>query len=236
MDGPDEQRAERFLVAFNAIDRELRGRLGLDRNNSFRSVVDRYASEKPWWRRDAESLRAFAELRNVVVHERFERFKYISIPAPDVVKEIEAIRDRLVKPKTVQQVAGRDVFTIDSQATLTEFLRLVEQERINQVPVYSQGTFQGLVTSKGVLRWLAESVGQNGARVDLDTLVVRELLRLEGSRHNCDFVARDLPVDEASFMFARNPQLEALLVTEHGKREQGLIGIMTQRDASHLFD
>src|SRR5690554_4913198 len=172
----DFDRAEEFLVAFNAIDRELRARLDLDRNSSFRSVVDRFASEKPWWRRDAESLRAFAELRNVVVHERFERFKYISIPASEVVAEIQQIRDRLTMQKTVQQVAGRDVFTLDEDATLTELLKLVDSERINQIPVFGAGRFKGLITSKGVLRWLAESVSRNGAKVNLDELRVGELL------------------------------------------------------------
>lgn len=43
----DELRAEEFLVAYNAIDRILRSRLDLDRNSSFRSVVDRYASKTP---------------------------------------------------------------------------------------------------------------------------------------------------------------------------------------------
>ena len=212
--GVEQQRAEQFLVSFNAIDRELRDRLGLERGISFRSAVDRYASKHPWWRTDAESLRAFAELRNVIVHERFERFKYISIPAAEVVEEMEAILNRLQKPRTVQQVAGRDVFTIQADATVTELLSLVDSEHINQLPVYAKGKFKGLITSKGVLRWLAENVTRSGPRVDLDSLRVKELLELEGSRHNCDFVPRNLPVDEASFMFARNPQLEALLVTE----------------------
>lgn len=148
----DELRAEEFLVAYNAIDRFLRSRLDLDRHSSFRSVVDRYASKHPWWRRDAEALRAFAELRNVIVHERFERFKYISIPAQEVVAEISAIRDRLISPKTVQNVAGRDVFTVDAAASLADLLRLVEEKRINQLPVYGAGRFQGLVTSIGCAR------------------------------------------------------------------------------------
>lgn len=232
----DELRAEEFLVAYNAIDRFLRSRLDLDRHSSFRSVVDRYASKHPWWRRDAEALRAFAELRNVIVHERFERFKYISIPAQEVVAEISAIRDRLISPETVQNVAGRDVFTVDAAASLADLLRLVEEKRINQLPVYGAGRFQGLVTSKGVLAWLAVNSVRNGPLLDLTAVSVAELLRLEGARHNCDFVARDMPVDEAAFLFANNPQLEALLVTEHGKQHQGLIGIMTQRDAAGLFD
>ena len=232
----ERDRAEEFLVAYNAIDRELRSRLNTDRNNSFRSLVDRYASRHPWWRRDAESLSAFAELRNVIVHERFDRFKYISIPAVDVVNEIQAVRDRLLKPRTVQNVAERDVYTIEAESSLSDLLEIVRDKRINQVPVYGRGRFSGLITSKGVLAWLADSNGNSGPSVNFDQVDVRQLLKFQQDRQNCDFVARNMPVDEAAFMFVKNPQLEALLVTEHGKRDQGLIGIMTQRDSAGLFD
>lgn len=232
----EQDRAEEFLVAYNAIDRELRTRLNADRNNSFRSLVDRYASRHPWWRREAESLSAFAELRNVIVHERFDRFKYISIPALDVVTEIQAIRDRLLKPHTVQNVAERDVFTIEAESSLSELLKTVREQRINQLPVYGNGRFSGLITSKGVLAWLADNSGNNGPSVNFDEVSVSQLLKFQENRQNCDFVARSMPVDEAAFLFVKNPQLEALLVTEHGKPDQGLIGIMTQRDSAGLFD
>ncbi len=232
----EPERAEEFLVAFNAIDRELRNRLNVDRNNSFRSLVDRYASSHPWWRRDAESLRAFAELRNVIVHERFDRFRYISIPAIEVVREIQAVRDRLLQPRTVQNVAERDVFVIGEQSSLSEMLETVREKRINQLPVYAGDSFSGLITSKGVLAWLAVNSGHNGPSVNFDDVTISQLLKFQKDRQNVDFVPRNMPVDEAAFLFVKNPQLEALLVTEHGKRNQGLIGIMTQRDSAGLFD
>lgn len=230
------ERVEAFLVAYNTIDRELRNRLNLGRNVSFRSAVDRYASRHPWWRKEAEALHAFAELRNVVVHERFDRFSYISVPAAGVVGEITRIQQQLISPKRVEQVAMRDVHTVDAGQPLSELLELVSEHGINQLPVVRDGEFLGLVTSKGVLSWLAEGAQEHGPVLNLSEVPVSRLLELEGSRHNCDFVPRKMPVDEASFLFARNPQLEALLVTEHGRRDQGLIGIMTQRDASRLFD
>lgn len=234
---PEEvAKVEAFLVAYNTIDRELRNRLKLGRNISFRSAVDRYASRHPWWRKEAEALHAFAELRNVVVHERFDSFSYISVPAAAVIEEIERIQNGLISPKLVEQVAMRDVHTVQAEQPLDELLDLVHEHGINQLPVMDGREFLGLITSKGVLSWLAAGAAERGSVLNLSEVPVRRLLELEGSRHNCDFVHRKMPVDEASFLFARNPQLEALLVTEHGRRDQGLIGIMTQRDATRLFD
>lgn len=230
------ERVEAFLVAYNTIDRELRNRLELGRNVSFRSAVDRYASRHPWWRRQAEALHAFAELRNVIVHERFDRFSYISVPAEAVVSEISRIQQELINPKRVEQVAVRDVHSLDADQPLSELLTLVYEQGINQLPVYRNREFQGLITSKGVLSWLAEGAQERSTVLDFSKVRVGRLLELEGHRHNCEFVQRRMPVDEASFLFARNPQLEALLVTEHGRSDQGLIGIMTQRDATRLFD
>lgn len=230
------ERVEAFLVAYNTIDRELRERLDLPNGISFRSAVDRFASKHPWWSRQAEALHAFAELRNVVVHERFDRFSYISVPAANVVQEITRIQNSLIKPRLVENVAVRDVFTVQMETPLSELLEKVAEHGINQLPVLKGDAFQGLITSKGVLHWLAQNAQEQGPVLDLTAVPVSRLLKLQGNRQNCDFVPRRMPVDEASFLFARNPQLEALLVTEHGKRDQGLIGIMTQRDASRLFD
>ena len=64
-----EQRdlVERFVSAYNAIDQELRRRIGAHTGDSFSWVVDKYAETHRQWKGQGK-LRVFGDLRNLIVH------------------------------------------------------------------------------------------------------------------------------------------------------------------------
>jgi len=108
---------ERFIGAFNAIDFHLESVLGAEANSSFRSLVDLYAKRHRWWK-DAERLRSFASLRNVLVHDKTEPYRYVCVPAEETVTAIEAIRERLINPERAGHRFRRDVTTLAPRKTI----------------------------------------------------------------------------------------------------------------------
>jgi CBS domain-containing protein len=52
----------------------------------------------------------------------------------------------------------------------------------------------------------------------------------EEHRKNCEFIPRNSSMIETESHFERNPLLEALLVTENGKTNEKLLGIITRWD------
>lgn len=224
-------RAEDFLNAFNEIDRELRRRTRTD--EGFRVAARAFLAAHPWWRRDFEAMNAFADLRNVIVHDRVERFAYLSIPTAEVVAEIQAIRDRLLEPRTAFEAFRREVEAVDAADSLASLLARVRGRHHTQFPVYENGTFLGLVTGNGVTHWLATELERTDLTLlDFQERRVRELLEREEARPNWVFVARSTPAEEVVFAFAENPQLEAALVTHHGEAGEALLGIATQWDVA----
>ncbi len=232
----DAIRAEAFLTAYNRIDDELRRRLKLKDHQSFRSAVDMFAKRNRWWHEDAEAMRAFAELRNMVVHDRFDSFRYLSVPSAEVVQEIEAIAQSLLRPVLSGDRFRRKVFTVDIGDSVTHALAVFRNEDISQLPAYAGDDFKGLITGNSVLRWLARKADREDGLVDLTEETVAGLLRFGEARRNFEFIGRDLPVREAAFLFAENSQLEALLMTEHGKPHQTLLGIATQWDVNRPLE
>jgi predicted transcriptional regulator len=68
---------------------------------------------------------------------------------------IEYIDRELAKPITVGQMFRRKV-SLKSTDTLSMGLELIRKQRFNQIPIYRNSEFIGLVTANGITYWLAD--------------------------------------------------------------------------------
>lgn len=242
---PGARDAEEFLTAFNRIERELKRRTGLADHEGFKTAAHRFADRHRWWRGDLEAMLAFSDLRNVIVHDRYERFAYLSIPSQDVLNEIGAIHDRLVEPVRADEAFRRDVVAVDMADPLSDVLATIRDRSITQFPVYDAGAFEGLLTAAGIVRWLAATfdapqepphdLAQEPLRA-FAARTVADVLTVQKDRRDWIFVARDVPALEVVEAFIDAPRLEAVLITEHGRHDQGLLGIATTSDAAAWRD
>lgn len=229
MNSTDLNLIERFVSAFNAVDFHLQGALGEGDRSSFRALVDLYARRHRWWP-DAEPLRVFASLRNVIIHDKIAPYEYVCVPTAQVVEDLEAIRDRLQHPERIDPRFSRAVVTLEAGDSLSHALKLVHERDITHFPVYHGTKFSGLLTPNGIARYLAHHVAINGAPLDFGSVEVRFVLAREESRANFFFASRDEPVRKIAFAFHENTFLEAVLITPNGGKQEKLLGIATRAD------
>lgn len=230
----DLDRTEAFLTAFNVIESALKERTGVSEFDDFVQAARQYRDLHPGWQ-DSSAVLAFADLRNVIVHRRFKKFQYISVPSEETVSEIEQIRDRLLKPRIARDEFRRpNIATLQASDPMTSLLELVKTRSFTYFPVYDQGDFSGLATSNGITRWLAVTV-TGDSLVEFGDHTVGEVLSLEEERTNVEFVPADMVVDDVVYKFQSNVQLEAALVTHNGRRRESLLGIATRWDIADLL-
>jgi hypothetical protein len=65
---------------------------------------------------------------------------------------------------------------------------------------------------------------------------VADVLGADADRTTWALAARDEPAERVLARFVDAPELEAVLVTEHGKPHQGLLGIATHHDVVRFWD
>ena len=176
------ERIERFIAAYNALDDWIQRELGTQQ--SFRSAVDLFAKRHPWWR-DAEPLRVFAALRNFLIHEKVRPFDYPAVPGAGAVREIEAIRDRLLQPACIGEAFGREVLTLAPDAPLKGALEAMHRRGFRRFPIYRDQRCIGLLTERGIARFVAELTAR-GAQFDAG-VPVAEVLPRETKRENFRF-------------------------------------------------
>jgi|SRR5690625_547814 len=224
---------ERFIAAYNRIDKTLKKRYGIDYFISFTRMLDRLKHKDVIVRKYELDLKQYAELRNAIVHERVEPEYWIADPHDDVVERIERISSQLLNPQLVYPKYKRHVSTFQTTDTLNAVLKVIKKHRYTQFPVYEKEQFVGLLTGNGIVRWISEQAGGN--MLAIETVQLSTLLEYEKHQRNFIFMKRTTNVFEAKENFVKRfeqelRKLEAILITETGRSDEKLLGIITPID------
>lgn len=223
--------SERFLHAFNRITVTLRRIAGVKEYLPFFRLIDLSKKKSVLVRKYEDDLRAYADLRNAIVHHRTSAEFVIAEPHIEVVKRIERIDRVLAKPKLVGQVFQKNVFTLQSGDSLAHVLEIIRKKKFTQFPVYEGDEFRGLITTVGITNWFASNI-ENNQIDEMPTL--GDILRHEKNRINYKFISKYITIYDAEEIFKqgveRGKRFEALLITENGKQHQKLLGIVTPID------
>lgn len=229
------QLSERFIMAYNKIDRQLQKRAGIQGYMGFSQLVRRVARNDPMFAEFEDDLLEFAELRNAIVHELVEPARIIAEPYVSVVERIEEIAATLERPPLVIPRFERQVYTVQANDPILRVLDLIRHYGYTQFPVYDgERGFLGLLTDRCLARWLTfefEALAEG-----LQTARVAEVMvydRTKGA--NVTFLSQSATVYDAYHEFEWHmtkdyPRLEAILITANGKSDERLMGIITPWD------
>jgi predicted transcriptional regulator len=228
----ETENSDRFLTAFNRIDHRLRDIVGNKDFTPFYRLIDQAKKKEVLVKKYEDDLRSYADLRNAIVHHRTSINYVIAEPHTDVVERIEYIDATLAKPMLVGKMFRKRVLVFQENDSLKHVLKVIHQRKYTQFPVYFNKQFRGLITTVGITNWLASKMGGDHLPKGIPTL--HDILMHEKNRVNYKFVSRYITIYEAEEIFKqgveRGRRFEALLITEHGKPHQKLIGIITPLD------
>lgn len=221
--------SDRFTTAYNRVDQLMKDSIGTQEHIAFFRLIDMAKKKNAVVRRYEADLREYGDLRNAIVHNRTSMEYAIAEPHEDVVLKMEEIEAALTKPLTVGQMFQAKVTTFQRTDSLSYALKVIKDKKYNQFPVYDGIEFKGLITPVGITTWLASTVDSESFSRKKTTL--GEILEHENSKENHRFIKEDASVYEALEIFksaiTRGRRLEALLITEDGKPNKKLMGIVT---------
>lgn len=228
--------SERFLIAFNQIEEVIKGLIHSKEYITFSKSIDLAKEQNATIKQYEEDLRKYAELRNAIVHHTTSAEHAIAEPHKEVVDAIEELAALLTRPVTVGTTFVREVYTCETEDPLSKVLDFFKDKEVMPVPIYKKGHFQGMITPKGLVRWLANAMGKN--RIPWKKTTMGDVLRHEMNGNNYRFVASKTPIQEAEELFKEAAEgghmLEAILITRKGKKEEPLTGMITALDLINI--
>lgn len=223
--------AERFLESFNAIENFLRRNLEARNFVSYFTLLDDASDENPVVRQYREQLRLFGNLRNAIIHSEKKQGKPVADPREDVVMEIEKIAAMLMNPPLVCEHFLTEVYEVSPEENLVPVLQKMVEMDFSQAPIVKEGYILGLINYEALARWMARLTATPEPlklfRESTIQDVLNGIIRLKNYRiikKTTDFVtAREYFVESLG-----NPHpAEALLITENGRRDEPILGIIT---------
>lgn len=229
----EAERIERFLVAFNRIEKAMRQEAGAASETTFSGILRAFGRANRKWPH-TETMTVFARIRNFVVHESVRVGEKLVVPSTSAVLHIEGICNQLTKSRTAYEEFQREVISISDKDTLASVLAKINSLFFSQFPVYSGSKFVGLLTENGITRWLASHSTKESTLLDSEDVQVIEVLGNQESHANVAFVGRTIPVWKLQEFFSMQPLLEAAIVTHSGKKSEAPLGIATRWDVASL--
>mgnify|MGYP001412456494 CR=1 FL=1 len=229
--------AERFIAAYNMIDKTIKREFRFNDHVPFTRMIDRVRKRHPVIEKYEQVLREYAQLRNAIVHERTEPHYIIAEPHEEVVNQIEQIRDLLINPEYLIPKFKRNVLTFQANDNLSLVLEAIRKHGYTQFPVFKHNEFIGLITDNGIARWLAtHSMDRDTVAIDAS---LEEILTHEKYRENVLFMSAETNVLEAreqflDYMEKKATHLNAILITHNGEKDEPLLGMITAMNLVEL--
>jgi CBS domain-containing protein len=185
-------------------------------------------------------LEKFSDLRNIIIHEQFKPNYIIAEPHTEIVEAIEKIAETFEAPPKLIPRYKRDVKTFKSTDSLAQVLNLIKEENLSQFPIYDDNScFLGLLTERCIAHWLALNASED--LISLEETTVGDVLSYDETEgRNVTFLKRrDTVYDAYNKFIGDNGEvsqyLEAILITEHGRNNEALQGIITRWEVIGLF-
>lgn len=214
-----------FIESFNHIHKYLKKYTNSDENVSFSDLLYK-AKNHPMIERYVDELHLFRKLRNIIVHHTDNFESLIATPSVEAVERLKFIEQQLVDPADLKVFKG-EVVKFKSDDQLHTVLKASAEKEFSKFPIYENDEFIGLVTSRGVTKWLQKHIENNN--IELNG-TMKDLLDYE-KKSQYQFVSEMMTVYDAWQLFQKSSKkLDALLLTQTGDEKSEIEAVITYDD------
>ncbi|OIJ15275.1 hypothetical protein BKP35_05355 [Anaerobacillus arseniciselenatis] len=227
--------SERFILAYNAITKELEKMLQIKKYVPFHQLLEMAKKKNGVIEHYLNDLRDITYLRNAIVHDKNYPETAIAEPHTHIVEKLEHILKEIQKPQKVIPLFKKDVKTLKATSTLSEVLHLMKSYSYTQFPAFNDNQFVGLITDRSIVRWMAQNIDDIEVKIRKDDIKVSDILFVQKEKKNVVFVDKNQNLFDIQQKFLNHrdqylTRLEAVLITETGDPLEKLLGIITPFD------
>jgi predicted transcriptional regulator len=222
--------SERFEVAFNQVHDAMKDIVKIN-DDRFVVLVKVGAKKYQVIETFKKDLEQYAKLRNAIVHEKMEVGYYIAEPNTKVVEHIEKIANVFNRPNYALSIATKKVLYFDNSESILKVTEAIRQYNYSKFPIYKNKEFVGLLTAGSIVKWMAQNMVSSS--VNLADTHIFDIMKYEKD-HLIEFVPKSTNIFDVETIFGKShkvkKKLEAVIITENGKKDEVPLGIITPWD------
>ncbi len=235
----DKEKIDTFLTNFKALEKELvsisklkgdyisfsraLNHIYYNRLNPIISVRDNF-----------DLLKTASDLRNILSHEID-----VCAPSDSFLKKFNEICESILHPYSCYDVCVKDIESCTGSSTISEVLAKMDEKKLSHIPVInSKGDVIGVFSRTSLFDYL---MLHPDASFD-ETSTINDLNEVIGFQSHSNeafyFVSRRLSVYKAfekiSKTRAHEKMTGMLFVTENGKQNEKVLGVITLTDLAKI--
>lgn len=230
---------ESFISTYNELDSYMRKALNMDKHINHSYLVKKMSEIHPLFATYAYELQIFADLRNIIDHNPYRvKAHPMATPHADIVRQYEDIKNAVLHPKKAFKIAvtAPKIYTTTMESNALEVMETMNKKAYSHVPVIEKDKMVGVFSESIILSYLVKQK---------DSLITREVKVKEFAEfipinnhlsEYFEFVDRDSLLVEVQNLFGQGlkegKRIAVVFITEHGKREEKLLGIITPWDVA----
>lgn len=225
--------ADIFLDYYNKIDKHLIKSEGSLPQTCYSQKVKQSTNRVVQYYK--EELITLGELRNAIVHNPKIGGQPIAEPHPSTVERIRKLYEEITAPPKVFPKFCCNVLGAREEDYINEILIKMKENSFSQFPVYNeQDAVVELINSNTIARWLSNNLDKRGGVLAVNVKVKDLIPEIEHTK-NYGFIKKQASIYHAYDMFIeciqkKKRNLDALFITENGKSNKSIIGLITIQD------
>jgi predicted transcriptional regulator len=228
--------ASRFLDAFTKIEKLLKKYVDREEKYSFSLLIKKAKRVNKMIETLEYDLKEIADLRNAIVHERTDGHP-IAEPYDETVTLVENICKALENPPRAR-IFQKKVSTVKPNDNVEKLLKIINDNSYSQIPIYEGKRYFGVITTNAITRWIA-SLTEDGIAMYGDKKV-KDILDFLEESEEVVFVGIDDNLFETLELFSKysnkGKKLDAVLITQSGKKNESLLGMITLWDIPKILE
>ena len=223
---------EKFRELFIEFEKETKKRVG-NEDSTLSDCIKTLRKE----RRDPYCSEEFfidfcRELRNINFHEKNDNYYFIT---DATLRKLEKVIDEVKHPFNVYSKSTKNIYSMTINDKVLKTMNDMNEKVYTHIPIYSEDgkSLIGVFSENSLFQYIME----NGI-IDIDKNTtfsdIKECISLEKSKEVVKFASRDELYNDVanSFIdeFKKGNKLSCVMVTQNGKSNEKVIGILTAWD------
>jgi len=238
-------KSEEFINIYNNLDKYMRNELQVDEYVGHTSIIDRMIKKgNIFFRTYKDDLKSFANLRNAIIHNPDRKtINPIAEPHEIVVSKYKEIMDKVLNPpKALNEIAipSQNIYKINLADNALEVMKIMNKNIFTHVPVLKDDKMVGVFSENTIFTFFTE---KEEAIFD-DEMTIEDFNEfIPIDKHPSEvfiFVPRNITMLEIEEIFKNeindNKRISAIFITENGKEDEKLLGLITPWDIAGYQD
>lgn len=171
------------------------------------------------------------ECRNRISHDGYENdFIFYG---EDMIKKLDEIIEEIKHPYKVYDKATKNIFSAKLNDNVRETMQEMMKKNYTHIPIYNNNKLVGIFSERVLFNYLYEN---KIIEIDDNTLFseIEDFISLNNLKEIIKFADRNRLYDDVCLEFInefkKGSKLSCVLVTQNGKEDEKIIGILTAWD------